>query len=223
MEHIKYSGPWPEVGALGAQVRRKVRIGKWLHRLGTAVFLTVLGVLLAVCTVAIFTVLPWPEGLFFQLMTVLARGVLSLVALVVSVTVAALAAAPLWGRHRTSEKQVRQAVQQAACRQLREFYGFQEPCLVTKCYSSSDRRFDRHDVCLFLHRGKLRITANLHYGFFHPDRDLGCYVLEPEELLLNKTSHKDRSAVELRCGEAWFCLGAKAAPFLQTQLSLDPL
>lgn len=86
---------------------------------------------------------------------------------------------------------------------------------MTKCYHSSDRRFTRHDVCLYFVGEELRITANLNYGFFHPERDLGCYALEREELQLTRVTCQDRPALELRAGELTFCLGQRAAAFLE--------
>lgn len=86
---------------------------------------------------------------------------------------------------------------------------------MTKCYRSSDKRFDRHDVCLFVVGDELRITANLHYGFFDPKRDLGCYGLTRQEIRLADAQYKDRSAVELVADGVTFTLGSKARTFVE--------
>ena len=95
------------------------------------------------------------------------------------------------------------------------FYQFQEPFLVTKCYHCDDRRFDRHDVCMFAVGDELRITANLHYGFFDPKRDLGCYCLTRDEIVLSDTQYKDRLAVELQAEDVSFVLAAQAAAYIK--------
>jgi hypothetical protein len=86
---------------------------------------------------------------------------------------------------------------------------------VTKCYCSSDKRFTRHDVCIYVVEDELRITANLHYGFFDPKRDLGCYCMAPQEICLSETRHEDRPAIELTVDGVSFALGIKAKSFVE--------
>lgn len=136
-----------------------------------------------------------------------------------SIALAALMASPLWGPRnsgiRKKEKGLRQETLERACRHLREFYGFQEPCVVTKCYDSSDKRFKDHDICLFLADGELRLTTNLRHGFLDMRRDLGCYAFAAGEIQLSEDRAGDRPAVELKAGEVTFLLGQRARSFVE--------
>ena len=225
MRYFRYNGPTQENNLLKSRMKnltiaeqKAQRKAKWLHRLGTVVFWTVFFAV-TVCLICLFrllkptdadillTVLFWIGGLLWSLVSVCIGGVLG-----------AIAAAPLWARHEQSQNQFRKGLLQEACAYLREFYGFREPFVVTKCFESTDRKFSRHDVCLFVVDGELRLTANLHYGFFHPEKDLGCYIIHPQEITLQDTLHKDRPAVNLTVGEVTFCLSRKAKPFLEQMI-----
>ena len=141
------------------------------------------------------------------------------VGLVIGVLVGAMVAFPLWEKHEQTIRQHRKQILNKACAHLREFYGFREPFAVTKCFESTDRKFNRHDVCLFVVDGELRLTANLHYGFFHPEKDLGCYAIQPQEITLQDTLHKGRPAVNLTAGDVTFCLSRNIKPFVAQYLS----
>ena len=152
-------------------------------------------------------------------LAIILYGLLGLLGIGVSLFVApligALAAIPFWKTNRKQETYQRQEFYNRACGMLREYYEFREPFLVTKCYASSDRKFDRHDVCLFIVDDELRITANLHYGFFDPKRDLGCYALTRQEIRLQDTEHKDRPAVQLQAEDLSFTLARRAKAFIE--------
>ena len=143
------------------------------------------------------------------------KGILYGFAFILAAIAAAVAASPLWGKRQNTEKALLREALSVACTELKAFYQFQKPFLVTKCYRSSDRRFDRHDVCMFVVGDELRITANLHYGFFDPKRDLGCYCLSRREITLSDTQHKDRSAVELQADGVSFLLATQAAAYIK--------
>lgn len=225
MRYFKYSGPWEDIESLkvryvglSEQARKDCRREKLLHRLGTAVFVTVMLVLWVGLLFLIRLVQPTEADALTAILFCIIGLPWVFISLFISAVVGAIAASPLWGIHRKSWKQRRQQLLHDASSQLREFYGFREPFLVTKCYQSSDRQFDRHDVCIFIVDGELRITANLHYGFFDPKRDLGCYGLTRQELSLRDAQYKDRSAVELRAGELSFLLGCRAKAFIDSYI-----
>lgn len=102
-----------------------------------------------------------------------------------------------------------------ACAHLREYYGIKEPCIVTKCYESSDIRFTNHDVCIFFVDDELRITANIKYGFFHGKKDLGCYSFNADEIVLKKIQGENFLIAELKCGEVVFRMGYRAKSFIE--------
>lgn len=216
MHYYKYDGPRVDTQALKAQVERRCRSAKWWGRGGNIVFWTVSLLLLALSFVLISWLLPSPEELVLLILTYIARWMLAVFLGLICIVMGTLAATPLWGkREKTHGKLLKQA-QYEACAALRDYYRFRFPVLVTKCYDSSDRRFTRHDVCLYFVEDTLRITANLHYGFFRPERDLGCYVLDRQELQLTRGTYKDRPCTMLQAGSLVFCLGQRADAFLRS-------
>lgn len=221
MEYIKCDIPTENAQlaarytALSEAAAKKRRRANRLHTLGTFVFYAVF-LIVAVGLLIVGNLFSPDES---GVLAVIAKGILWLLwvifALIVGVFLGAVAAAPFWKPYEKQEKEAQRQLLQDATKELRDFYRFCAPFLVTKCYYAHDRRFDRHDVCLFFVDGKLRITANLHYGFFHPKRDLGCYILPLSEIRLTDTVYKGRTALLLECDKATFCLGIQAKAFLQ--------
>ncbi len=202
---------------LCAKEQKRYRRAKLLHKLGTVVFAVVsLGAFVG--AVFLISKIDHEEPmLFYIIMDFVVFVVLSIFALIVALLLGALVAAPLWSKAQKREKSMRQQFLHKACQTLREYYGFCEPFLVTKCYRCSDRKFDRHDVCLFVVEDELRITADLHNGFFHPDRDLGCYGLTRQEIALSPTQYKEHDALQLEADGVTFLLGTRAQKFIKEQ------
>ena len=200
---------------LSAKEQARRRRFLWLHRLGTVVFWLLFLASFIGFVLLIRKIEPVSDSVLDAILHTILSVCLGFFALIFSAILGALTAAPLWGRNQAIEKDLRQVLLRQATQELRQFYGFQEPFLVTKCYRASDRRFDRHDVCLFLVDGKLRLTVNLHYGFFDPRRDFGCYEFDFSEIELLPGRHKDREAVELRFAEITFLLGQQARSFIE--------
>lgn len=222
MRYFKYSGEIPNMEIvqkrgreLSAAAQRQRRRENLLHKLGTVVFWTVFLSLSAGLIFLINWMLPEDGGVILVILSAVVGIVFVFVAIIISAIIGAIAAIPLWGRQKTTEKAMLRQALNESCAALRQFYQFQEPYLVTKCYCSSDRRFDRHDVCIYMVEDELRITVNLHYGFFDPQRDLGCYCMEPQEIRLSETRYKDRPAMELTAEGVSFVLGIKAKLFVE--------
>lgn len=102
---------------------------------------------------------------------------------------------------------------------LREFYGWKEPCVVTKCYESSDKAFKNHDVCIYVTENELRIAANLKYGFSNREKDLGCYAFAPDEISLTQIQEESFLAAELKAGDIVFRLGRRAKGYIEKNFS----
>lgn len=222
MRYFRYDGPAANVSdlkqhyaGLSAKEQARRRRFLWLHRLGTVVFWLLFLASFIGFVLLIRKIEPVSDSVLDAILHTILSVCLGFFALILSAALGALAAAPLWGKKADCEKALRRKLLNQACGDLRQFYGFHAPFLVTKCYRASDRRFDRHDVCLFLADGKLRLTVNLHYGFFDPRRDLGCYEFDFSEITLLPGRHKDWEAVELRFGEITFLLGRQAKPFIE--------
>lgn len=222
MRYFRYDGPTADVSdlkqhyaGLSAKEQARRRRFLWLHRLGTVVFWLLFLASFFGFVLLIRKIKPVSDSVLDAILHTILSVCLGFFALIFSAALGALAAAPLWGKKADCEKALRRKLLSQACGELRQFYGFQEPFLVTKCYRASDRRFNRHDVCLFLVDGKLRLTVNLHYGFFDLRRDLGCYEFDFSEIELLPGRYKEREAVELRFGEITFLLGQQARSFIE--------
>lgn len=98
---------------------------------------------------------------------------------------------------------------------FREYYGWTEPCVVTKCYDSSDKRFIKRDVCIFVADGELRISADLKHGFSFREKDLGCYAFKPDEISVNLINENNILITELKSNEVSFRLGRRAKSFIE--------
>jgi hypothetical protein len=222
MHYFKYSGEIPNMESvqkrgreLSAAARRQSRRGNVLHKLGTVVFWTVFLSLSAGLIFLINWMLPEDGDVVLVILSAVVGIVCVFIAIIISAIMGAIAAIPLWGKRKTTEKAMLRQALSESCAALRQYYQFQEPFFVTKCYCSSDKRFDRHDVCIYVVEDELRITANLHYGFFDPKRDLGCYCISLEEIRLHETRAKDRPAIELTADGVSFTLGIKAKSFVE--------
>lgn len=228
MRYVQFVGEIPDLESirgrgktLSAQAEKQHRRAKLLHKVGNFVFGVVfLGTFISLCLL-ISWITPHAQSVWGIILSALLTVIMGLVALILAAIVGAVVASPLWGFWQRSEKEILRRAQHEACADIRQFYQFNEPFLVTKCYRSSDKRFDRHDVCLFAVDGELRITGNLHYGFFDPKRDLGCYCVTPQEIRLSDAVYKDRPAVELQADGISFLLGQRAQAYIKTYLRRD--
>ena len=222
MRYFQYDGEIPSIEVLrkkgmklSAAMNRNRRRAGLLGALGTVVFWVLFLVLGGAQIFLINWIMPGEEGIVWVIVDFVGKGILYGFAFILAAIAAAVAASPLWGKRQNTEKALLREALSVACTELKAFYQFQKPFLGTKCYRSSDRRFDRHDVCMFVVGDELRITANLHYGFFDPKRDLGCYCLSRREITLSDTQHKDRSAVELQADGVSFLLATQAAAYIK--------
>lgn len=193
--------------------KRIIRKEKILDTLGTIVFFAVFLGGFACCVLGMKQI-PFPELLFEVIMRHIANFILGAVALVLCLIIAIFVSMPIGSKH-TDQKMIRQKYLSKACEHLREYYGLQEPCIVTKCYDASDKKFKNHDVCIFVVGDELRITTNLKHGFFYEERDLGCHAFLRDEVTINKIEGEKFLMAELRAGETTFLLGYRAKGFIE--------
>lgn len=225
MRYFKCDDPLETTGLkaryaeLEEQEKRTYLRNKLQSRLGIAVFILVTALLLIG---GYFLMDAWfameSDGILLKILQ-FAFGV----ALVICVVIAApslgmLASVPFYGKSDDAAKAARKQLLSQSCAHLREYYGFREPFVVTKCFDSSDRSFKNHDICLFFVDGELRLTANLHYGFFEPSRDLGCYAFQKEEITVTQVPREQHFATELTAGEVTFLLGSRAGSFIEANI-----
>ena len=198
---------------LTKEEKRLIRKDKLLGTLGSIVFFTVFLGGFACCVLGMKQI-PFPELLFEVIMRHIANFILGAVALVLCLIIAIFVSMPIGSKH-TDQKMIRQKYLSKACEHLREYYGLQEPCIVTKCYDASDKKFKNHDVCIFVADGELRITTNLKNGFFREEKDLGGHAFLRDEITLTKIEGEKFLMAELRAGETTFLLGYRAKGFIE--------
>lgn len=190
----------------------KEKIFRWI---GTIVLFSVMIVCMIAFGSMIEKINPDNEGLILKVVQTVAKGILYLFAGLLSIIAGALASIPFFNKAGDSTREFTRQELTKACEHLREYYGLCEPCLVTKCYKSSEKRFDKHDVCIFFAGGELRITTNLKDGFFHAEKDLGCYCFRADEISVSKVQGEKFLIAELRVGDTFFELGYRAKGFIE--------
>ena len=159
--------------------------------------------------------IPQPEGNAFLIIAyILGIVVLGFGMAVISLAIGGLTAATIfnWAGKKINS---RERIPLKACEHLREFYSLQEPCIVTKCYDASDKKFKNHDVCIFVADDELRITTNLKNGFLREEKDLGCHAFLRDEVTIAKIEGEKFLIAELRAGETTFLLGYRAKGFIE--------
>lgn len=200
-----------------AQEKRLFRKEKFLSKLTNVLFFAI-SIAFFIVFGFLISLIPEPESVWLSILSAIAEVVLWIGSLIVSLLIGGLIMMPFWDKIDTSHRAVKREILSKACAHLREYYELQEPCLVTKCYDSSDHKFVDHDVCLFVVRDELRITTNLKHGFFHGDKDLGCYVLDREEITVSEAVWDGHKATELKAGEVRFLLCFRGGRFVEKWL-----
>ena len=226
MRYFRYKGPKStESIALRAQYakyskqeKKLARKAKFWEFIAVVLLLTFLCGSFLLCLWGLKQI-PVPQNIFLAILRYVGVFFLGIVGLLFSILIAAILSSPLFEKSSKFYKQLdsswRQGVLSQACEHLRKFYGLQEPCIVTKCYESSDETFKNHDVCIFVVGGELRITTNLKNGFVHREKDLGCYAFLCDEVTIAKIEGEKFLMAELKAGETTFLLGYRAKGFIE--------
>ncbi len=190
------------------------RQGKFLNFLGTLLFFVVL---VAVFVGSLFLIMriSTPQNPFLFILVVIVMLILGFGALIVAVLIGSFVSSPI--HEKAQEKLV---IQKRNCFDksiifLREYYGWTEPCIVTKCYDSSDERFKNRDVCIFLVGDELRITADLRHGFSIKENDLGCYAFKADEFSLEQFQGEKFLITKFKSEDLVFHLGRRAKGFIE--------
>lgn len=138
------------------------------------------------------------------------------VAFTISFIAGVLVSSPIFEKANKKYKIHGVNVLSGTCVHLREYYGWQERCIVTKCYESSDKHFNSRDVCIFAVGNELRITANLKHGFSDREKDPGCYAFDIDEISLKLIQGEKFPITELIIGDTVFLLGRRAKAFMES-------
>ena len=194
--------------------KKSDRQGKFLNFLGTLLFFVVF---VAVFIGSLFLIvrIPTSNNPFLFILVVVAMFILGIGALLVSVLIGSFISSPIYKM--AQEKLVIQKSNSfdKSIIFLREYYGWTEPCIVTKCYDSSDEKFKNRDVCIFLVDDELRITADLKHGFSTKENDLGCYSFKIDEFSLEQIQGEKFLITKFMSEDLVFDLGRRAKGFIE--------
>lgn len=194
--------------------KKSDRQGKFLNFIGTLLFFVVF---VAVFIGSLFLIvrIPTPQNPFLFILVVIVMLILGFGALIVAVLIGSFVGSPI---HKKAQEKL--AIQKKiyfdrALISLREYYGWIEPCIVTKCYDSSNKIFKNRDVSIFLVDDELRITADLKHGFSIRENDLGCYAFQVDEFSLEQIQGENFLITEIKSGDLVFHLGRRAKGFIE--------
>ena len=222
MRYFRYKGPKStemkaykvQYATLTKEEKRQVRKSDFLAGLAPVVFLAFFGGGFLLCMWGLKHI-PVPKSIIVAILRHIGVFILGIGGFLVSCILGVVAATPIYNKVDKSQMNMTRKITSQACEHLREFYGLQEPCIVTKCFASSDENFKNHDVCIFVVGDELRITTNLKNGFVHREKDLGCYAFLRDEITLAKIEGEKFLMAELRAGEVTFLLGYRAKGFVE--------
>ncbi len=194
--------------------KKSDRQGKFLNFIGTLLFFVVF-VAVFIGSLFLIVQIPTPQNPFLFILVVIVMLILGFGALIVAVLIGSFVSSPI---HKKAQERL--AIQKRNCFDksiifLREYYGWTEPCLVTKCYDSSDKIFTNRDICIFLVDDELRIAANLKHGFSIRENDLGCYAFKADEFSLEQIQGEQFLITEFKSGDTVFHLGRRAKGFIE--------
>lgn len=200
--------------ALTRDEKRIFRKRKRWSRFGAFVACSVFVICLAV-GIVLLAAIPRPDVWFLKLLVLIGKVAAGAIVVIVSSILAAGLALPLWEKAESYRiPSMKKEILSKACRHLRNYYGLQEPYIVTKCFSATDQNFQWHDVCIFISGDELRLTADLVRGFLDGSRDLGCYAFKRDEITLTRQQDGNHQVAELRADNAVFVLGDRARSFI---------
>lgn len=194
--------------------KKRARQGEFLNFLGTLIFFFVFAAIF-IGSLFLIAQISTSNNPFLFVLVVIAKIILGFGALIVASSIGSLVSFPI---HKKAQAKL--AVQKRirfdkSIIFLREYYGWTEPCIVTKCYESSDKKFNNRDVCIFLVDEELRITADLKHGFSIRENDPGCYTFKVNEFSLEQFQREEILITKFKSDGVAFHLGRRAKGFIE--------
>lgn len=194
--------------------KRIFREEKYWRKLSTTISLVVYFSCI-VAGIFLLKSIPLPQTWFLRLLVFIAKVVIGFIFLIAGGVLTVSLTMPLWKKVESFHiPSMKKAIFSKACGHLREHYELREPYIITKCFDATDKKFQNHDVCIFVVDDELRITTDLVQGFLHGERDLGCYAFKQEEITLSKQNNGNHLIAELKADNAVFLLGYRAKGFI---------
>ena len=194
--------------------KRTFRREKRWRKFSTIVSL-VIYISLVISGIFLLKSIPLPSAWFLEILVIVGEVIIGFILLIASGVLTVALTMPLWKKVESFHiPSIKKDIFSKACKHLRDYYQLQEPYLITKCFDSTDKKFENHDVCIFVVGDELRITTDLVRGFLHGERDLGCYAFKKEEITLSKQNVGNHLIAELKANNIVFLLGYRAKGFI---------
>ncbi len=159
--------------------------------------------------------IPPPQNAFLFVLAIIGRIILTIGVFIVSILLGSLVSSPIFKLAQKKLVFKKIIAFDKSLIFLREYYAWQEPCIVTKCYDSSDKKFKNRDICIFLVDDELRITADLKHGFSIRENDLGCYAFKADDFSLEQIQGEQFLITEFKSRDTVFHLGRRAKGFIE--------
>ena len=202
---------------LTANERRTLRKQRRWRIFATIVILLVLSASF-VASIVLNDFIPGPSAWYWFVPYFIGKGLITGIMLIVGCVLGFVLVKPLLEKIESFHiPSMRKEIFSKACAHLRNYYKLQEPYIVTKCFDATDKKFQNHDVCLFVVGDELRLTADLAHGFLHGERDLGCYAFKLNEISLEKQQSGNHLVAELKANNTVFLLGYRAKGFIDKE------
>lgn len=164
---------------------------------------------------ALMALIPKPSFWLLAILYFVAIVIIGIALLIICFLLTNAITQPLWNKVKLNPPQIKRSIFQRSCAHLREFYNLKEPYIITKCYESTDKSFEKRDVCVFIANDELRVTADIVHGFLYGYKDLGCYCFKPDEIKLSKICKDKLLILELKCENTVFYLGYRAKSYIE--------
>ncbi len=200
--------------SLTEEEKKSERQGNLLNFMASVLFFVIF-ILLFVGSLIAIAQIPAPQNPFLFILVVIAMFILGFCALFVSILIGSVVSSPIYKKAQAKLVVQKRIYFDKSLISLREYYGWAEPCIVTKCYDSSDKKFMNRDICLFLLDNELRITADLKHGFSIRENDLGCYAFKADEFSVDEIQSENFWITKLESEDAVFHLGRRARGFIE--------
>ena len=200
--------------SLTGDEKRTFRKEKRWRKFSTIVTLVIF-ISCIVAGIFLLKAIPLPSFWLLEVLAIIGKVIVVFILLIASSILTAMLTTPLWKKVESFHiPSMKKEIFSKACEHLRDYYQLQEPYIITKCFDATDKKFQNHDVCIFVVGDELRITTDLIRGFLHGERDLGCYAFKKEEITLLKQNNGNHLVAELRTDNTVFLLGYRAKGFI---------
>ena len=200
--------------ALTDEEKRSDRQGKFLNFLGTLLFFVVFDAVF-IGSLLLIVRIPTSNNPFLFTLVVIFMIILGAGALIVSVLIGSFVSSPIYKKAQKKLAIHKRIYFDKSIIFLREYYGWAEPCIITKCYDSSDNEFSGRDICLFVVDDELRLAADLKHGFSMRENDLGCYAFKVDEFSLEQIQGEKFLITKFKSEDLVFYLGRRAKGFVE--------